>query len=68
MTDQHTKGAVSRAKGQINEGVGKLTGNKGRNSKARPSRSRAERSKASATSRTRCARPEAIAADLGEVG
>ncbi len=28
MTDQHVKGAVSSTKGQIKEGVGKLTGDK----------------------------------------
>ncbi len=28
MTDQHVKGAVSTAKGTMNEGVGKLTGDR----------------------------------------
>jgi len=28
MTDQHVKGAISSAKGTVNEGVGKLTGDK----------------------------------------
>jgi uncharacterized protein YjbJ (UPF0337 family) len=28
MTDQHTKGATNKAKGQIEEGVGKLTGDR----------------------------------------
>ena len=28
MTDQHVKGAVSTVKGTVNEGVGKLTGDK----------------------------------------
>ena len=28
MTDQHVKGAVNTVKGTVNEGVGKLTGDK----------------------------------------
>jgi len=28
MSDQHVKGAVSTVKGTVNEGVGKLTGDK----------------------------------------
>jgi len=28
MTDQHVKGAVTTVKGTVNEGVGKLTGDK----------------------------------------
>jgi uncharacterized protein YjbJ (UPF0337 family) len=28
MTDQHAKGAVTTVKGTVNEGVGKLTGDK----------------------------------------
>jgi uncharacterized protein YjbJ (UPF0337 family) len=28
MTDQHVKGAVSTVKGTVNEGVGKLTGDR----------------------------------------
>jgi uncharacterized protein YjbJ (UPF0337 family) len=28
MTDQHTKGAISSAKGSVEEGVGKLTGSR----------------------------------------
>ena len=28
MTDQHVKGAISTVKGTVNEGVGKLTGDK----------------------------------------
>jgi uncharacterized protein YjbJ (UPF0337 family) len=30
MTDEHTKGAISKATGTIEEGLGKLTGDKGR--------------------------------------
>ena len=28
MTDEHTKGAVTKAEGQVEEGIGKLTGDK----------------------------------------
>ncbi len=28
MTDEHTKGAISKATGKVEEGLGKLTGNK----------------------------------------
>ena len=28
MTDEHTKGTISTAKGDVKKGVGKLTGNK----------------------------------------
>ena len=28
MTDEHTKGALSKARGKIEEGLGKLTGNR----------------------------------------
>jgi len=28
MTDEHTRGAISKAKGTVEEGLGKLTGNK----------------------------------------
>lgn len=28
MTDQHTKGAINKAEGKVEEGVGKLTGDR----------------------------------------
>jgi uncharacterized protein YjbJ (UPF0337 family) len=28
MTDQHTKGAISKARGKVEEGLGTLTGNR----------------------------------------
>ena len=28
MTDQHTKGAISKAEGKVEEGLGRLTGDK----------------------------------------
>jgi len=28
MTDEHTKGTISKATGEVEEGLGKLTGNK----------------------------------------
>ena len=28
MTDEHTKGAISKVTGEVEEGLGKLTGNK----------------------------------------
>lgn len=28
MTDEHTKGAVSKVQGKVEEGLGKLTGNR----------------------------------------
>ena len=35
MADQHAKGAVSTVKGTVNEGVGKLTGDKTQEAKGK---------------------------------
>lgn len=40
MTDQHIKGTVSKAKGRIEEGLGKLTGDKQQQAKGKAERLR----------------------------
>ena len=35
MTDEHTKGTVSKAKGRVEEGLGKLTGSRQQQAKGK---------------------------------
>ena len=35
MTDQHTKGAISKAQGKVDEGLGALTGNRTQEAKGK---------------------------------
>jgi uncharacterized protein YjbJ (UPF0337 family) len=35
MTDQHTKGAINKAKGEVEEGLGKLTGDRQQQAKGK---------------------------------
>jgi uncharacterized protein YjbJ (UPF0337 family) len=35
MTDQHTKGAINKAKGEVEEGLGKLTGDRKQQAKGK---------------------------------
>jgi uncharacterized protein YjbJ (UPF0337 family) len=35
MTDQHTKGAINKAQGEVEEGLGKLTGDRRQQAKGK---------------------------------
>ena len=52
MTDEHVKGTITQAEGQVEEAAASRTGNKEQEAHGRPSRSRATHRRSSATSRT----------------
>ena len=60
MTDQHTKGAINKAKGKVEEGLGKLTGDRIAASQGQGQADPRQRPAGWATSRTPCDGPEPL--------